>query len=73
MTAVPLTWLYVPGDRPDHFGVQLTWGPAVELPAHTDGGAVERDLVAVSYLSQITAESRDDLSKPEAALAQLLG
>jgi 5'-nucleotidase len=63
----------VAGDRPERFGVQLTWGPAVELPAGTDGGAVERDLVAVSYLSQITAESRDDLAKPESALTQLLG
>ena len=59
-------------DDPDRFGVQLTWGEAIELPAHTDGGAVERDRVAVTYLSRLDAESRLDLSKPEAALAQLL-
>ena len=60
-------------DDPDLFGVQMTWGDPVALPEHTDGGAVERDLVAVTYLSRITAEDRDDLSKPEAALANLLG
>ena len=45
----------------------------IALPEHTDGGAVERNLVAVTYLSRITAEERSDLSKPEAALANLLG
>ena len=60
-------------DDPDVFGVQLTWGDPLDLPAHTDGGAVERNLVALTYLSRITAEDRSDLAKPEAALADLLG
>ena len=60
-------------DDPDTFGVQLTWGDPIVLPPHTDGGAVERNLVAVTYLSRITAEERSDLTKPEAALANLLG
>ena len=60
-------------DDPDTFGVQLTWGDPIVLPPHTDGGAVERNLVAVTYLSRITAEERTDLTKPEAALANLLG
>jgi len=60
-------------DDPDTFGVRMTWGDPIPLPDHTDGGAVERDLVAVTYLSRITAEVRNDLSKPEAALANLLG
>jgi 5'-nucleotidase len=63
----------VPTDDSETFGVQLTWGDPVDLPAGTDGGAVERDLVAVTYLSRITAEERSDLAKPEAALASLLG
>jgi broad specificity polyphosphatase/5'/3'-nucleotidase SurE len=45
----------VPTDRPDTFGVQLTWGEAIELPAHTDGGAIERDLVTITYLSHRAA------------------
>ena len=60
-------------DDPDVFHVKMTWGDPVALPEHTDGGAVERNLVAVTYLSRITAEERSDLSKPEAALANLLG
>ena len=57
----------------DTFGVQMTWGDPIVLPPHTDGGAVERNLVAVTYLSRITAEQRRDLGKPEAGLASLLG
>ena len=45
-------------DDPDVFGVKLTWGDTLDLPAHTDGGAIERNLVTVSYLSRITAEPR---------------
>jgi 5'-nucleotidase len=60
-------------DDPNTFGVQMTWGDPIALPPHTDGGAVERNLIAVSYLSRITAEQRRDLTKPEAALANLLG
>lgn len=58
---------------PDTFGVQMTWGDPIPLPEHTDGGAVERNLIAVTYLSRITAEDRNDLAKPEAALANLIG
>jgi len=63
----------VPAEQPDTFGVQLTWGEAVELPAHTDGGAIERDLVTVTYLSRIAAEPRSDLTKAESALDRLFG
>ena len=60
-------------DDPAVFGVELAWGDALELPAHTDGGAIERNLVTVSYLSRIVAEQRPDLAKSEAALDGLLG
>lgn len=63
----------VPTDEPDTFGVQLTWGQAVALPADTDGGAIERNLVSVTYLSRLTADHRNDLAKPEAALDRLFG
>jgi hypothetical protein len=63
----------VPTEQPDTFGVQLTWGEAIELPAHTDGGAIERDLITVSYLSRLAAEPRRDLSKAESALDRLFG
>ena len=60
-------------DDPDRFNVQITWGEKLDLPEHTDGGAIERDLVTVSYLTRLEAEHRSDLVKPEAALDQLFG
>ena len=58
-------------DDPDRFNVQITWGEKLDLPEHTDGGAIERDLVTVSYLTRLEAEHRSDLVKSEAALDQL--
>lgn len=54
------------------FHVRMSWGNALELPAGTDGGAVERDLVSVTYLSRTVAESRGDIGAAEAGLAALL-
>lgn len=55
------------------FNVRMTWGDQVELPADTDGGTVERNVVAVSYLSRITATQRSDLDLAEKSLSGLLG
>ena len=44
----------------------------VDLPEHTDGGAVERGLVSVSYLSRLEAEQRDDMGGAESALGRLI-
>ncbi len=63
----------VPTDDPDRFDVDVTYGEAVELPAHTDGGAIERGLVTVSYLTRIANETRADLAAPETALDTLVG
>lgn len=63
----------VPTDDPDRFGVKMGWGEKVDLPAHTDGGAIERDLVTVSYLTRLVAEERPELAKSEAALDALVG
>jgi 5'-nucleotidase len=58
---------------PDRFDVEIAWGDKLDLPPHTDGGAIERNLVTVTYLSRIQAERRSDLAKAEAALGNLLG
>jgi 5'-nucleotidase len=60
-------------DRPDHFDVDITWGSPIDLPDHTDGGAVERNRVSVSYLSRLEAQPRHDMAKAEAALEGLVG
>jgi 5'-nucleotidase len=57
----------------DAFHVRMQWGDEVTLPEGTDGGTVERGEVAVTYLSRLTAERRDDLGGPERALDELLG
>lgn len=53
------------------FHVRMTWGDAVELPAHTDGGVVEAGEVAVSYLTRLEAAQRSDMGGPETTLSAL--
>ena len=59
-------------DTPDHFDVKVSWGDPIDLPEHTDGGAIERGLVSVSYLTRLQAERRADLGAAEAALGRLI-
>lgn len=59
-------------DEPGVFDVQMSSGDAIDLPEDTDGGAIERNLVAVTYLSRLVDEPRDDIGKAESALAHLL-
>jgi 5'-nucleotidase len=54
------------------FNVNMTWGEEIDLPIHTDGGAVENCEVAVTYLSRMSATARDDLGAAEDAMARLL-
>ena len=55
------------------FTVEMAWGDPVELPPETDGGAVERNLVAVTYLSRFVHEDRPELDGIGVALDELLG
>lgn len=41
------------------FDVTMAWGDPIELPADTDGGAVERGEVSITYLSRIAADPTD--------------
>ena len=50
-------------DEPDRFGVAITYGQKEDLPPHTDGGAIELDLVTVTYLTRLQAHQRDDLAR----------
>lgn len=69
MTGTALT----PTDDPDRFGLDISWGDPIDLPIDTDGGAIERNLVSVSYITRLESEHRSDLGKAEAALDGLLG
>ncbi len=54
------------------FAVQFHWGDAIELPPETDGGAIERDEITISYLSRLEAQPRTDLVAVDEALDGLI-
>jgi 5'-nucleotidase len=58
--------------HPGAFHVRMDWGDAVVLPADTDGGAVERNEVALTYLTGLVADSTVELPAIAAALDRLL-
>lgn len=61
------------GASTEEFDIEVEWGAPAELPEHTDGGAIERNRVSVTYLTKLQAEHRDDLRKAESALDRLVG
>ncbi len=54
------------------FHVNMAWGDTVVLDPETDGGIVERGQVAVTYLTRLVHEDRDDIPGVTAALGALL-
>lgn len=52
--------------------VRMTWGDRVELPVHTDGGAVEAGDVSISYLSRLDAVDLPGVTAAEQAVDRLL-
>ena len=52
--------------------MRMEWGDALELPAETDSGAIERDEVTITYLSRLVAEARPELQGVDASLDRLL-
>jgi 5'-nucleotidase len=55
------------------FYVRMSWGDAVSLPVHSDGGAVEAGEVSVTYLSRMSEHQVPAMAGAEAALDDLLG
>ena len=54
------------------FYVKMNWGEALALPPESDGGAVERGEVSLTYLGRIQAQVPSRTPAVEAALATLL-
>jgi 5'-nucleotidase len=58
------------------FYARMSWGDALELPPHTDGGAVERGEVAITYLNRLEHDHDHNVepapTKAELALDALL-
>jgi 5'/3'-nucleotidase len=59
--------------RDGAFSVEMVWGDAVELPAHTDSGSIERGVVTVSFLGRLRDEPRPDLVRVGSGLDRLIG
>ncbi len=55
------------------FHVRMNWGDTLDLPPHTDGGAVERNEVSVTYLSRIVADHPHSETFTAQALDALVG
>ena len=68
---------FVPSEHDYAYGTDLR--PAEPAGGDTfmgyrrDGGAIERNLVSVSYLTRLEAEARADMASAEAALDTLVG
>ena len=51
----------------------MGWGDTVELAPETDGGTIERNEVAISYLTRLDHHDRPDLDSIAKSLDDLLG
>ena len=58
--------------EPDAFHARLGWGEAVDLPADTDGGAVEAGYVSVTWLALNSVEDPNGAAPVETALSTLV-
>jgi 5'-nucleotidase len=70
--AVAAARLEAVAGRAGVYAVHFEWGDAVELPPESDGGAIERNEITVSFLSRLVHEPRTDLDNVGAALSGLL-
>ena len=60
--------------HPGSYKVVMEWGDAVSLPAGTDGGAVERDRVSLTFLNHLTdVDTSSDFSEEKALSPALAG
>ncbi len=56
----------------DAFTVEMGWGDPQPLSPDTDGGIIERNDVAITYLTRLAHHDRDDLDAVAASLDALL-
>jgi 5'-nucleotidase len=61
----------IPGHE-DAFTVEMGWGSVVQLAPDTDGGIVERNEVAITYLTRLAHHDRPDLGSISKSLDGLL-
>lgn len=66
-------WLEPKAGHTDTYEVKMMWGDAEVLPPLTDGGAVERGEVSVTYLGRLAETERADLALAEKSLSALVG
>jgi hypothetical protein len=61
----------IPGHE-DAFTVEMGWGDMVQLAPDTDGGVIERNEVAITYLTRLAHHDRADLGTISKSLDELL-
>jgi hypothetical protein len=54
------------------YAIKMAYGDPIIAPSDTDSGAIERDEVAITYVSRLRPEPRDDLAAVDEALHRLL-
>ncbi|WP_420450997.1 5'/3'-nucleotidase SurE [Ilumatobacter sp.] len=54
------------------YGVEMSWGDKIDVDPATDAGLVEDGWVALTYLSRLEHEERDDVERTHDALDRLL-
>ena len=58
--------------HPGTFKIRMKWGDAVSLPASTDGGAVERDLVSITLLTHLASiDGKPDVTADKAVFERI--
>lgn len=62
----------IPGHE-EAYTVEMGWGDVVELAPETDGGIIERNEVAITYLTRLDHHDRPDLDSIAKSLDELLG
>jgi 5'/3'-nucleotidase len=71
--ALSAAWLEPITGKEGCYAIRMQYGEPIIAPSETDSGAVERDEVAITYISRLHPEPREDLAMFDKALDSLLG
>ena len=70
--ALASAWLEPIKGKEGCYSIRMEYGDPIIAPPDTDSGAIERDEVAITYVSRLQTEPRDDLTGLDEALDSLL-
>jgi 5'-nucleotidase len=70
--ALSSAWLEPITGKEGCYAIRMEYGEPIIAPPETDSGAIERDEVAITYISRLHPEPREDLATLDKALDSLL-